>query len=222
MGQEGFFHIHLLIHAHCISICFPPITSITQSQRLSQHIFHLSLSSLSSINLNIWTPTERFRKTQRMWWIRARELMCFVSFFSLCFCASPCLRTTTGTAGLKETDPSTTACSDTDVSLPQGSLGEWVPVEVCLNARGNVCPRLSSLALMNMSTLLIVGLLKKMCISFFMHSLYSGVVMSYCPCTRYFFYSSGILHWSCSKLDIYMYNDEKSHNIIIKQKVGLP
>lgn len=63
MHQEGFFlflHIHLLIHAHCISICFPPITSITQSQSLSQHIFHLSLSSLSFINLNIPTPAERF------------------------------------------------------------------------------------------------------------------------------------------------------------------
>lgn len=40
----------------------PPITNITQSQTLSRHIFHLSLSPLSSINLNIRTPTARFRK----------------------------------------------------------------------------------------------------------------------------------------------------------------
>lgn len=59
--RKGLFfppHIHLLIHAHCISICFPPITSITQSQSFSQHIFHFSLPSLSFINLNISTPTE--------------------------------------------------------------------------------------------------------------------------------------------------------------------
>lgn len=63
-GKVFFFffplHIHLLIHAHCISICFSPITSITQSQSLSERIFHLSLSALLFINLNIPTPTKRF------------------------------------------------------------------------------------------------------------------------------------------------------------------
>lgn len=167
-----FFHIHLLIHAHCISICFPPITSITQSQSLSQHIFHLSLSSLSSINLNIRTPTERFQENTTV----AAETsvltrVCCFPLFSRLY-VSPRLSAATCTAGMKETDPSSTVWSDTGVSPPQGSLGEWVPAEVCLNARGSVCPRLASLALMDMSVLLIVGLQKKMCISFYMHSLY--------------------------------------------------
>lgn len=47
-------------------------------------------------------------------------------------------------------------------------------MEVCLNARGSVCPGLASLALMDMSVLLIAGLQEKMCLSFFMHSLHCG------------------------------------------------
>lgn len=49
-------------------------------------------------------------------------------------------------------------CSLLCCVLPQGSLGEWVPVEVCLNAGGSICPRLPALALMDMSGLLIVEL----------------------------------------------------------------
>lgn len=84
------FHIHLLKHAHCISICFPPITSITQSQSLSQHIFHLSLSSLSFINLNIAIPTERFQANTA---VAAEtsvlpDVCCFPSFLSLSLCVS--------------------------------------------------------------------------------------------------------------------------------------
>lgn len=87
---RGLFHIHLLIHAHCISICFPPITNITQSQSLSPHIFHLSLSPLSSINLNIWTPTERFRENAAV----AAETsvftdVCSFPLFPLRLCVSP-------------------------------------------------------------------------------------------------------------------------------------
>lgn len=120
-----FFHIHLLIHAHCISICFPPITSITQSQSLSQHIFHLSLSSLSSINLNIRTPTERFQEKNNGCGgnERAHSCVLFLSFLS-CLYVSPRLSAATCTAGMNETDPSSTVWSDTGVSPPQGSLGE--------------------------------------------------------------------------------------------------
>lgn len=103
-------HIHLLIHADCISICFPPITSITQSQSLSQRIFHLSLSSLSSINLNIPTPTgpqsSGSRQTQQWRRKRACSLMCAVSLFSVC--VSPRLSAAISTAGVRETDPSST------------------------------------------------------------------------------------------------------------------
>lgn len=112
------------------------------------------------------------RKTQRLRRKRACSLICVVSLLSLCF--SPSLYRYMHDTCMKETDPSSTVWSDTGVSPPQGSLGEWVPAEVCLNARGSVCPRLASLALMDMSVLLIVGLQKKMCISFFMHSLYCG------------------------------------------------
>lgn len=79
-------HIHLLIHAHCISICFPPITSITQSQSLCEHIFHLSLFSLSFINLNISTPDDWFwTNTQQPRRRRACSVMCGVHFFLLAF-----------------------------------------------------------------------------------------------------------------------------------------
>lgn len=174
--RKCFFHIHLLIHAHCISICFPPITSITQSQSLSQHIFHLSLSSLSSINLNIRTLTVRFQENPTL--VAETSVLtdvCCLPPFLPRLSASPRLSVATCTAGIKETDPSSTVWSDTGVSLPQGSLGEWVPAEICLNARGSVCPRQASLALMDVSVLLIVGLQKKMCISFFMHSLCCGL-----------------------------------------------
>ena len=61
----------------------------------------------------------------------------------------------------KETDPSSTLGPDNGVSLPWGSLGERVPVEARLNARGSVCPRLASPALMDVSFLLIAELGKK-------------------------------------------------------------
>lgn len=49
-------------------------------------------------------------------------------------------------------------------------------MQVCLNARGSVCPRLAYPALMDVSFLLIVELRKKMNISFFMHSLYGSLL----------------------------------------------
>lgn len=90
---RGLFHIHLLIHAHCISICFPPITNITQSQSLSPHIFHLSLSPLSSINLNIRTPTERFRENAAVRGGNERVHWCvqFPPLSSPSLCVSRCL-----------------------------------------------------------------------------------------------------------------------------------
>lgn len=81
--------------------------------------------------------------------------MCaFYLLFPLC--ASAFLSAAGGSAGVKETDPSSTVWSGTGVSPPQGSLGERVPLEVCVNARGSICPRLASFALMDMSVLLIV------------------------------------------------------------------
>lgn len=138
--------------------------------------------------------------------------MCVVSLF---FPSVSALCAVTSTAGVKETDPSSTVRqSGIGVSLPQGSLGEWVPVEVYLNARGSVCPGLASLALMDMSVLLIAGLQEKMCISFFMHSLDCGhsLVMSLCPCgwdlciRANCFGRDGcwILHWSRSKYERYV------------------
>lgn len=162
-GKVFFFppHIHLLIHAHCISICFPPITSITQSQSFSQHIFHFSLPSLSFINLNISTPTEWLEANTTV----AAEMSVLpyvcVCVFSLCFYVPPSLSAALSTADVKEMDPSSAVWSGTGVSQPQGSLGEQLPVEVCLNARGSVCPGLDSLAQIDMSVLLIVGLQEK-------------------------------------------------------------
>lgn len=112
------FHIHLLIHAHCISICFPPITSITQSQSLSPHIPHLSLSSLSSINLNMWSPTGHSQGTHQL----QRKGAC--SLLVVCRCSLVSLLLRAGKEASEEIDPSSTPGPDNGVSLPQGSLGE--------------------------------------------------------------------------------------------------
>lgn len=87
--------------------------------------------------------------------------VCVCVFFSLCFYVPPSLSAALSTAGVKEMDPSSAVWSGTGVSQPQGSLGERLPVEVCLNARGSVCPGLDSLAQIDMSVLLIVGLQEK-------------------------------------------------------------
>lgn len=179
---ESFFslsllHIHLQIHAHCISICFPPITSITQSRRPTQHIFHLSLFSLSFINLNIPTPAQHFTANTTEQGKRGRSLICVIAFI---------LSLLTAPWGVKEgnTSQQYSIGPSPGVSLSQGSLGEWVPVEVCLNARGSVCPGLVSPSLMDVSALLIVRRQEKICISFFMNSLCGSwpLVTSYCPC----------------------------------------
>lgn len=86
--------------------------------------------------------------------------MC-VRVFSLCFYVPPSLSAALSTAGMEEMDPSSAVWSGTGVSQPQGSLGERLPVEVCLNARGSVCPGLDSLVQIDMSVLLIVGLQEK-------------------------------------------------------------
>lgn len=90
----------------------------------------------------------------------------------------PSLSAAMSTAGVKETDPGNTVWSGSGVSPPQGSLGEWVPAEVCLNARGSVCPVLASLALMDMSVLLIVGLQEKNVYKLF----YAFIILSHRPC----------------------------------------
>lgn len=106
---------------------------------------------------------------------RACSLMCVVPLSSLRLCVG--LPASIGTAGLKETDPGSTVWSGTGASPPQGSLGEWVPAEVCLNARGSVCPRLASLALMDMSVLLIAGMQeKKKCVYAFLCIHYPAAV----------------------------------------------
>lgn len=153
-----------------VSLQLPALLKVRASPS-TFFIFHFphshSLIWISQPQLSASWQTQQWRRK------RACSLMCVVSFFSppsLCL-SLPSLSAAISTAGVKETDPSSTVWSGTGVSPPQGSLGEWVPVEVCLNARGSVCPVLAPLALMDMSVLLIVGLQEKMCISFFMHSL---------------------------------------------------
>lgn len=123
------------------------------------------------------------RQTQRWRRKRACSLMCVVPLSSLRLCVG--LPASIGTAGLKETDPGSTVWSGTGASPPQGSLGEWVPAEVCLNARGSVCPRLASLALMDMSVLLIAGMQEKKNV----YTLFYAFIIlrpcratSHCPC----------------------------------------
>lgn len=121
-------------------------------------IFHFphshSLIWISQPRPSGWRQTQQW---QQKW---ACSLMC-VRVFSLCFYVPPSLSAALSTAGVEEMDPSSAVWSGTGVSQPQGSLGERLPVEVCLNARGSVCPGLDSLAQIDMSVLLIVGLQEK-------------------------------------------------------------
>lgn len=158
------FHIHLLIHAAAflyVSLQLPALLKVTAFP-CTFFIFHFPFSHpliwICGPRLDACTQTHQLQRKGPC------SLLCVAPLSSLSLLQA-------GKAGLKETDPSSTPGPDNGVSLPQGSLGEWVPVEVCLNARGSVCPRLAYPALMDVSFLLIAELGKKMNISFFMHSL---------------------------------------------------
>lgn len=125
-----------------VSLQLPALLKVRASPR-TFFIFHFPYSH--SLIWIFQPQPSGSRQTQRWQRKRACSLMCVVSLFSLCLCVSlPCLSAAISTAGVKETDPSSTVRSGSGVSPPQGSLGEWVPVEVCLNARGSVCPGLAS------------------------------------------------------------------------------
>lgn len=152
-------HFHLVIlHAHRVSVWSLQLPALLKVKESPGTFFFFRVSHSHSL---IWissAPPEQFQANTEVIVPPSCVFSTFPFLFFVCWTPSlaPLLE---AQQQWRRLIPAVQCALATGVSAPQGSLGEWVPAEVCLNARGSICPRRASLALMDMSVLLlIVGL----------------------------------------------------------------